>query len=110
MKIEIKILKIVNKEKIKGFLLFLKRLPWTIGERVFPFFVVMIILAVVIGILFFLKSVVLMPRQALPVSSELPVLDEPALEKILRNWQSRQQKLEAADNLDYPNLFSPKGE
>ncbi|OHA62028.1 MAG: hypothetical protein A2117_01960 [Candidatus Wildermuthbacteria bacterium GWA2_46_15] len=98
------------KEKIRGFLFFLKRFPWTIGERVFPFFVVMIILAVVIGALFFLKFVVLISRQALPVSSELPVLDEPALEKILRNWQSRQRKLEAADGLDYPDLFSPKGE
>ncbi|MDP2860091.1 MAG: hypothetical protein Q8N98_00050 [bacterium] len=93
-------------EKIKDLLLFLKRFPWTIGENVFPFFVVMIILAVVVGTLFFFKF----QSPVLPVSSELPVLDEPRLEKILQNWQERRQKLEAADAADYPDLFSPKGE
>lgn len=105
-----KIPKIINKEKIKGFLVSLKRFPWTIGERVFPFFVVMIILAIVIGTLFFLRFVVSTQRQALPASSGLPVFGEPTLEKILRNWQNRQRKLEAAENLDYPDLFSPKEE
>ena len=105
-----KISKIIDKEKIKKVFLFFKNLPWLIGENTFPFFIVMIFIAVVLGVFFFVRYVVLIERRIPIISSQLPVLDEKALERILGSWQFRQDKFDGADSKTYPNLFLPKSE
>ncbi|MBI4359005.1 MAG: hypothetical protein HY577_00215 [Candidatus Nealsonbacteria bacterium] len=98
------------KEKLKSFLVSLKKIPWLLGERVFSFFLTAILLAIIVSALFFFKSIVLTQRQTLSVPPDLPVFGQEALDKIKQHWQDRRQKLEAADTTSYPDLFSPKGE
>jgi len=105
-----KISKIIDKENIKKAFLFFKNLPWLIGENTFPFFIVMIFIAIIFGICFFVRNVVLIERR-IPINpSQLPVLDEKALERILSSWQFRQDKFDGANSKAYPNLFLPKSE
>lgn len=105
-----KIVDIVDKEKIKKVFLFFKNLPWLIGENAFPFFIVMISIAIVFGVFFFVRNVVLIERRIPITSSQLPVLDEKALERILGSWQFRQEIFDGANSKTYPNLFLPKNE
>ena len=105
-----KISKIISKEKIKKVFLFFKNLPWLIGENAFSFFMVMISIAIVLGVFFFVRYIVLAEHRISTTPSQLPVLDEKALERILGSWQFRQDKFDGANSKTYPNLFLPKGE
>ena len=118
---ELKIYKIIDtktkfwytssyKEKIKKAFLFFKNLPWLIGENTFPFFIVMISIAVILGAFFSVRNVVLIERRIPIVSSRLPVLDEKAIKGILGSWHFRQDKFDGVNSKTYPNLFSPKSE
>jgi len=105
-----KISKIIDKENIKKAFLFFKNLPWLIGKNTFPFFVVMIFIAIVFGVFFFVRNVVLIEHRIPIIPSQLPVLDEKALEGILGSWQFRQDKFNGVNGKTYPNLFLPKSE
>ena len=105
-----KISKIIDKENIKKAFLFFKNLPWLIGENTFPFFIVMISIAVVLVVFFFVRNVVLIERRFPIISSQLPVLDEKAIKGILGSWQFRQDKFDGVNSKTYPNLFLPKSE
>jgi len=105
-----KISKIIDKENIKKAFLFFKNLPWLIGENTFPFFIVMISIAIVLGAFFFVRNVVRIDHR-IPINpSQLPVLNEKALERILGSWQFRQDKFDGANTKTYPNIFLPKSE
>ncbi len=119
-----KISKIIDKENLKKAFLFFKNLPWLIGENTFPFFIVMISIAIILGVCFFVRNVVLIANQRFDISnfqfvierripiisSQLPVLDEKAIKGILSSWHFRQDKFDGANSKTYPNLFLPKGE
>jgi hypothetical protein len=99
--------KIINKEKLKNILQFLRRLPWIVGEQVFLFFAIIIFFAIAAAAVFSFKYVILAQQQQ-PSLPELPFFERQALQGILETWQARQEIFDKADNKIYPNLFSPK--
>jgi len=100
--------KIINKEKLKNILQFLRRLPWIVGEQVFLFFAIMIFFAIAAAAVFSFKYVILEQQQQQPSLPELPFFERQTLQEIVENWQVRQEIFDKADDKIYPNLFSPK--
>ncbi|PIR58209.1 MAG: hypothetical protein COU70_02080 [Parcubacteria group bacterium CG10_big_fil_rev_8_21_14_0_10_35_15] len=103
-----KILKIVDKKKIKKFFVFFKNLPWIIGDNIFSFFVVMIFIAIIVGSFFFVRNIVQIEDRISINPSRLPVFNNKAIEVILNNWRLRQDKFDGINEKIYPNLFLPK--
>ena len=89
---------------------FLKNLPWVLGDRFFLFFVLMALLAVISGGLFFLKYVVLMNVGKGEEAFGLPRLEKQVLQGILKEYETRRENLEQTNSKIYPNPFSPKSE
>jgi len=100
----------INKKKFKKTILFLKNLPWLIGENAFQFFLIMIFLAIIIGGAFFVNRIMLMKRHYKSELSQMPILDENGLNDIWNVWQARQVKIKGTNSRVYPNPFLPKGE
>ncbi|MDP3093904.1 MAG: hypothetical protein Q8N16_04035 [bacterium] len=101
--------KVISREKFKKFLEFLKQIPWTVGNRAFLFFAIMIFFAIAAGAAFSLKYVILSQRQ-ISDSPEPPIFERQLLQSILETWQVRQEKLDKIDDKAYPNPFLPKSE
>jgi hypothetical protein len=99
-------LPIINKEKLKQFLISWERFPWFLGNHVFPLFLSMIFLAVIITITPSFTYFLSLQRQVSDLP-KLPVFDKQNLEEILSIWKSRQEGADKIDGQTYSNFFGP---
>lgn len=94
--------------KIKKIKEFLKRLVWIIGRNAFVVFVILFFLALILGGFIFYKYSFLAEKSE-PQITERPLrLEETIYQKILKEWQIRQQKFKEAEEKEYPDLFSSR--
>jgi hypothetical protein len=105
----LKAIKLINKEKIKALWRRLQSVPWFLGERVFLLFSIMMGMAVIIGVIIFLRYAILAQRLN-PVLLPESAFNKQILQKIVKIRQDREEASEAAGLKDYPDLFLPKGE
>jgi len=95
---------LINFKKV---LLALKKLPWRLGEAVFPLFLGMIFLGVFAGAALVLEYIFLLQPTGTPVA--LPVFEKDKLKDIMEILRLRSVRFQATDSEDYPDPFSPKG-
>jgi len=89
-------------EKIKNFL---KRVPRIIGEHAFLTSLMLFFIAAILGGLVFYKYSILVEQRKSEFSENLLYFDEKNLKEVLKAWQDRQTKFQAADSEQYSNPF-----
>jgi O-antigen/teichoic acid export membrane protein len=95
----------IPKFKIKKIGKFFKKLPRTLGERSFLTFLILLIIALIIGSLVFYKFSFLVKRQEIEVS-RIPIkFQEKTYETVLKIWQEKEERFEEANLKEYPNPF-----
>ncbi len=99
--------KAVIKEKLEKAILFIKMVPWVIGEKAFSFFLAMIFLGIVVSSFLFFKYVFLARQQEYDLPC-LPVLETDKLNAVLKAMADRDLEFKTTDSKTHPDLFSPK--
>ncbi len=95
-------LKRLKFKKIKDFL---KELPKALGERAFFTFLGFLIIALIIGGLIFYNFYILIEKKE-PQISERPLqFKEKTYQGVLKAWQEKEKRFEAADAKEYPDPF-----
>jgi len=89
-------------EKIKNFL---KRVPRIIGEHAFLTSLMLFFIAAILGGLVFYKYSILVEQRKSEFSEELLYFDGKNLKQVLKAWQDREIKFQAADSEQYSNPF-----
>jgi hypothetical protein len=100
----LKIPKIKNK-KLKKVGKFFKKLPRIMGENAFLTSLVFFSIAVILGLLVFYKYSILVEKKEPQSTQALLYFDEKNLQEIIKAWQDRQAKFDAADSKRYVNPF-----
>jgi len=90
----------------KKTLLALKKLPWRLGEAVFPLFLGMIFLGVFVGAVLVLEYIFLPQPTGTPAA--LPVFEKDKLKDIMEILRFRSVRFQATDSRNYSDPFSPK--
>jgi len=89
-------------KKIKDFF---KKLPRTLGEKALLTFLGFLFLALIFGGIIFYKYGIL-AQKAEPQITEKPFqFEEKTYEGVLKIWQEKEKRFEAADLKIYPNPF-----
>jgi len=95
----------ISRIKLKKFKEFLKRLPRTLGEKVFFLFLGLLLLALIFGGIIFYKYSIL-AKKAEPKITEKPLqFKEKTYQKVLKIWQEREKKFQETDLKQYPDPF-----
>jgi len=89
----------------KGIKKFFKNLPRILGEKAFLTSLSLILFSLILGgILFYQYSI--LAKKAEPKTTEAPLyFQEKAYENILKIWQEREERFEAADTKEYSDPF-----
>ncbi|MBZ9569850.1 hypothetical protein KJA16_02980 [Patescibacteria group bacterium] len=93
--------------KIKEIKEFLKRLVWIIGKNSIPTFFILFFLALILGGFIFYKYSFLAERIEPQIIKKPLQFKEALCQKILEEWQTRQQRFEETELKEYSNLFRP---
>ncbi|TSC75835.1 MAG: hypothetical protein G01um101430_5 [Parcubacteria group bacterium Gr01-1014_30] len=83
----------------------LKKLPLFLAKNAFFASLILILLAAILGILVFYEYVFLAERKKPDVLPAYPVLNEAALQDILKTRQERQEKFDQAQFREYNDPF-----
>ena len=94
------------KRKFKKAIGFSKKLPRIFGENTFFTFLGLLCVALIIGTLVFYQYYVLIERAKLDVSEEPIGFDEKTYQRILSNWQDRNQSMLEIDSKQYLDPFN----
>lgn len=97
-----KILKKIKITNIKGFF---SRLPRTLAENYFYTFLGLIFVAVIIGLLIFYQCTFSSELKQQETTSDVLKFDQETYQKVLAEWQKRNQDYLQADDKIYSNPF-----
>jgi len=100
-------LKVKNK-KLKKVGRFFKKLPLILGERAFLTCLILFFIAMVLGAFVFYKYCFLVEKKEPKFTQTLLYLDDKKLQAIIKAWQDRQAKFDAANSKQYLNPFMLK--
>lgn len=91
--------------KIKRFRGFFQKIFWKIGENPFPFLCFLIFFALIFGGLIFYQYAFLAEKKE-PQVIETPFqFKEEIYQKILKEWDKRQEEFKKSDSKEYRDLF-----
>lgn len=91
-----------NLIKIKKFL---RETSRRAAQHLFLTFMILIFIAAILGLAVFYKYGILPQKSDPELGGELIRFDENIYQKVLKEWQSRQERFEAAKTKKYPNPF-----
>jgi len=95
----------LKKQQFKKIKNFLKRVPRTIGEHAFLTSLMLFFIAAILGGLVFYKYSILVEQRKSEFSENLLYFDEKSLKEVLKAWQDREIRFQAADFEQYSNPF-----
>lgn len=94
--------------KIKKIKDYFKRLVWITGEKA-PFtLLILLLLALILGSFVFYKYSFLVEKSKPEVTRKPRQFEEAVFQRILKEWQIRQERFEGADLKEYPDLFQSR--
>ena len=82
-----------------------KKLLRVIGERAFLTSLVFFSIAIILGVFVFYKYSIMVEQKEPELSQELLYFDEKNLQEVIKVWQDRQVKFQAAGSRQYINPF-----
>lgn len=85
-------------------IIFLKKLPWIIATRVLLTSIFFLFLALLIAAIFYKYETLIFKIQP-DISQELIQFREDLYQKILEEWENREERFNQADLKEYPNPF-----
>jgi len=91
--------------KIKRFKEFFQKIFWKIGENLFPFFCLLIIIALIFGSSIFYQYAFLAEKREPQVIERPLQFKEELFQKILEEWERRQEEFEKAEFKEHRDLF-----
>jgi predicted neutral ceramidase superfamily lipid hydrolase len=100
-------LKRIQLNKIREFL---KKLPRILAEQAFISFLVLLLLALILGGLIFYKYSILVQKEKLEVPEGPIQFKEKTYQEVLKIWQEREKKFEEANSKQYLNPFDQRME
>jgi len=83
-----------------------KKLPWKIANNLFVSFVVLIVLALLIGALIFFRFYVYSPQEEGESATPTFRFRSQIYQQVLDVWQEREKSLQETNSKQYPSLFS----
>jgi len=84
---------------------FFKKFFWKIGRNPLPTFFILILLAVILGVAIFYQYSFLAEKKEPQIIEKPLQFKEDLYQKILEEWQIRQEKFDKADSKEYRDLF-----
>jgi hypothetical protein len=93
--------------KVKKIKEWFAKLPLALAERSFLVSLILILLALALGGIFFYKYDVLANKNTPQPEAISLKFENGSYQRILAEWQTRQEKFEAADFRNYPDPFYP---
>ncbi|MGB2762353.1 MAG: hypothetical protein WBC21_02325 [Minisyncoccales bacterium] len=95
----------MRKIKIEKWEKFFKKLPRNLAENAFRSFMILVCLALIFGSVLFYKYSVLAEKKEPEVFKKPIEFKENIFENILKEWEEREVKFNAADTKEYPDLL-----
>jgi len=98
-------MKALQDPKLKNAQLFLKRLPWLIGERLFISILISFLICLLAAGLIFYRCAWKI-REAEPSAQETTIkFKKDIFQSLTEEWAEREAAFQAAEEKEYPNLF-----
>lgn len=91
--------------KIKNIKYFFQRLPRALAEKAFFTFLCLFLIALIMAGLVFYKYSILAKKTELKASDQQIVFPEETRRSVLKFWEEREEKFDAADSRNYLNPF-----
>lgn len=82
-----------------------KKILWAIGKRAFLGVLVLILLDMLLGVMLFYKYVYLAENKVAQINGESLQFNDGVYQKVLNQWQARDEKLNESLQKNYPNPF-----
>ncbi len=101
-------MKILTKIEINKIKEFFKNLSRSLAEHAFLTFLALFFISLIIGGYLFYQYSILAQKVQPKIIREPIQFKEDLYQKILQEWQIRQERFEKADIKEYPNFFQPK--
>jgi len=95
----------LKRQQFKKIFNFLKRLSKILGEHAFLTSLMLFFIAAILGGLVFYKYSILVEQRKSEFSENLLYFDENNLKEVLKAWQDREIRFQAADSEQYSNPF-----
>lgn len=84
----------------------IKKIPWILGFYAFPIILILILLDLILGEFLLYKYAILVKKEEPKIIGSTLKFEYNAYQKILEEWQTREQKFEESPTEKYSNPFA----